>query len=167
MASERTRARIAARIKERTAHCIEFELADPRAHFITVTNVEVAADLSAAKVFYSVLGSPSEQSQVRHMFEKAAGFVQRQVARVLQTRVTPRLSFIYDDSLERAAELDAVIQAALNRDASIRGEEVDEPEPAEATDTDEPEEVDPDGASTDDVDEAPDEIPDDSDEPRS
>lgn len=159
MASERTRARIAARIKERTAHCIEFELADPRAHFITVTNVEVAADLSAAKVFYSVLGSPSEQSQVRHMFEKAAGFVQRQVARVLQTRLTPRLTFIYDDSLERAAELDSVIQAALSRDASIRGEEPDELEPTL-----------PDEVDTDEVVEAPDEQPvepDEEDDPRS
>ena len=122
MASERTRARIAARIKERVAHCVEFELSDPRAHFITITEVEVSPDLSSAKVSYSVLGTESEKSQVQHMFQSAAGFVQRQVAKVLQTRVAPRLSFLYDDSLERAAELDDAIQEALRRDAEIRGE---------------------------------------------
>ena len=122
MASERTRARIAARIKERVAHCVEFELSDPRAHFITITDVEVSADLSAAKISYSVLGTESEKSQVQHMFQSAAGFVQRQVGKVLQTRITPRLSFLYDDSLERAAELDDAISRALRRDEQIREE---------------------------------------------
>lgn len=119
MASDRTRARIAARIKERAAHCIEFELSDPRAHFITITEVEVSSDLTSAKVKYSVLGTPAEQRQVGHMLKKAGGFIQRQVGRVLETRTVPRLSFYLDDSLERAAALDAAIREALDRDREV------------------------------------------------
>ena len=147
MASERTRARIAARIKERVAHCVEFELSDPRAHFITITDVEVSGDLTAAKVSYSVLGSDSEKSQVQHMFQSAAGFVQRQVGKVLQTRTTPHLTFLYDDSIERAAELEKVIQGALARDEQIRTEgHADEDEEApEPGDLDPPEDEDPQG----------------------
>jgi ribosome-binding factor A len=142
MASERTRARIAARINARGAYCIEFELSDPRAGFITITEVEVASDLTSAKVKYSVLGTPSEQRQVQHMLQRAAGFVQRQVSRVLQTRTVPRLSFIYDDSLEVNAAMDATIHQALERDRLIRGES--EPDPSidvtEAEPQDEPSE---------------------------
>lgn len=119
MANERTRARIAARIKERAAYCIKFELSDPRAGFITITEVEVAGDLSAARIHYSVLGTASEKNQTEHMLKKAAGFIQRQVGRVLQTRTVPRLSFIYDDRLERAADMDATIRAALDHDRKI------------------------------------------------
>lgn len=119
MANERTRARIAARIKERAAYCIEHELSDPRAHFITLTNVEVAPDLTSAKIQYSVLGTPAERSQVAHMLERATGFIQRQVGRVLQTRTIPRLRFYYDDSLEIQADMEAKIQAALQRDREI------------------------------------------------
>lgn len=119
MANDRTRARIAARIKERAAYCIAHELSDPRAHFITITEVEVAGDLSAAKIHYSVLGTPSERSQVEHMLNKAAGFIQRQVGRVLQTRTVPRLSFYYDDRMEIAANIDSAIQAALAKDRQV------------------------------------------------
>ena len=119
MASERTRARIAARIKERAAYCIKFELSDPRAHFITVTEVEVAGDLTSAKILYSVLGTESEKSQVEHMLQKAGGFIQRQVGRVLQTRTVPRLRFIYDDKQEVASAMDIAIREALERDRKV------------------------------------------------
>lgn len=119
MANERTRARIASRIKERAAYCIEHELNDPRTHFITITEVEVSSDLTSASLRYSVLGTPAQRRQVEQMMTKAAGFIQRQVGRVLQTRTVPRLTFYYDDSLERAAAMDAAIQAALNKDRKV------------------------------------------------
>ena len=119
MANDRTRARIAKRIHERAAYCLEHELNDPRAHFITVTNVEISSDLSVAKVKYSVLGSKSERSQVQHMLEQAGGFIQRQVGRVLQTRTIPKLRFYYDDTLELQANMDAAIQAALAKDRQV------------------------------------------------
>lgn len=136
MANERTRARIAARIKERAAYCIKFELSDPRAHFITITEVEVASDLTSAKLKYSVLGTPSEQRQVQHMLKKAAGFIQRQVGRVLQTRTTPRLTFIYDDTQEKVSAMDAAIRAALDGDRKVNPSAHEElPEAEDEADT--------------------------------
>lgn len=119
MASERTRARIAARIKERAAYSIKFELSDPRAHFITITDVQVSGDLSAAKISYSVLGTDAEKNQVKHMLKKAAGFIQRQVGRVLQTRTVPRLTFVFDDKEEVASAMDTAIREALERDRKV------------------------------------------------
>lgn len=119
MANPRTVARIAARIKERVAHCVEFELSDPRSSFITITRVEVARDLSAAKIYYSVLGTPGERSKAQHMLVDATGFVQRQLGRVLRTRRIPRLTWFYDESIEHAARMEKAIQEALRRDREI------------------------------------------------
>jgi ribosome-binding factor A len=119
MANPRTIARLEARILERAAYCLEFELADPRASFITITRVELSKDLSYGKIFYSVLGDEGEKSKAAHMLDSAAGFIQRQVARVLEVRRMPHLRWIYDDSLEKAADLDQAIKDALERDRKI------------------------------------------------
>ena len=119
MANPRTIARLEARILERAAYCLEFELADPRSTFITVTRVELSTDLAHGKIFYSVLGDASDKSKAAHMLDSAAGFIQRQVARVLEVRRMPHLRWVYDDSLEQAADLDQAIRGALERDRQI------------------------------------------------
>ncbi len=119
MANPRTIARISARIQERAAHCLQFEIRDPRASFVTVTRVETTNDLSLAKVFYSVLGDEGDRSKVEHMLEHATGFIQRQVTRVLRMRRAPALRFVYDDSIETAAAMDQLIREALERDRRI------------------------------------------------
>jgi ribosome-binding factor A len=115
----RTKARLEARILERAAHAIEFEVRDPRATFITLTRVELSPDLSIAKIYWSVLGGPGDRSKAEHMLESAGGFIQRQVARVLETRRVPRLAWYFDESLIKAQELDKAIRAALERDKVI------------------------------------------------
>lgn len=115
----RTKARLEARILERAAHAIEFEVRDPRATFITLTRVELSDDLSIAKIYWSTLGGRSERSKAEHMLESAGGFIQRQVARILETRRVPRLVWHFDESLIRAQELDKAIRAALERDKVI------------------------------------------------
>lgn len=119
MANPRTIARLEARIHERAAYCLQFEINDPRAGFITITRVELSSDLASGKVHYSVLGSESERSKAAHMLQGASGYIQRQVARVLEMRRIPHLSWIYDDAVEKAADLDLLIREARARDRSI------------------------------------------------
>jgi ribosome-binding factor A len=130
VANPRTLAKIAARIKERAAHCIEFEVNDPRSSFVTITRVEPAKDLSVARIFYSVLGNESDKRRTAHMLESASGFIQRKVGRVLQLRRVPRLIWVYDDSIEHAAELDRKIQDAMTRDRMIHEQGHAEGDPA-------------------------------------
>ncbi|MCE9595266.1 MAG: 30S ribosome-binding factor RbfA [Planctomycetes bacterium] len=136
MVSERTIARLEARIHERAAHCLEFEVSDPRSSFITITRVELSHDVSSGKIHYSVLGDASDRSKAKHMLESAAGFIQRRVARVLDMRRMPHLKWIYDDSIENAAKLDQVIHEALQRDAEIhtKGHAAADVPPQPATD---------------------------------
>ena len=119
MTNPRSKARIEARIRERVAYCVEFELNDPRSAFITITSVEVTNDLGLAKIHYSILGSPGEKSRARHMLNDASGFVRRQLGRVLRTRRIPELAWYYDDSQEFQEEMEKKIQAALDQDLAV------------------------------------------------
>lgn len=132
MASPKTIARLEGQIQRRVAHCLQFELADPRAGFITVTRVELATDLATARVFYSVLGEDVEERKSQAMLEEAGGFIRRQVASILRTRTVPQLLWKFDDSIREAARLDALIQDARRRDRNISSdpEEDDAPEDA-------------------------------------
>lgn len=119
MASPRTIAKLEARIHERVSHCIEFEIADPRGGMITLTSVKLSSDLSIAHIRYTVFGGAAERSKAEHMLESAAGFIQRQLGRVLTMRRTPALRFHYDESLEESRRLDDLIHSALERDLKI------------------------------------------------
>lgn len=133
MASPKTIARLEARIQRRAAHCLQFEVADPRSNFITITRVELSKDVSSAKIHYSVFGGESERSKAEHMLEQAAGFIQRQVARVLDTRTVPRMSWVYDSTIEDAANMDQLIRDARARDRRLREEAGIDPEAEEDT----------------------------------
>ncbi len=133
MANPRTIARLEARILERAAYCLEFEIKDPRASFITITRVELSKDVTHGKIFYSVLGSPADLSKTAHMLESAAGFIQRRVAKVLEVRRMPHLRWMYDESIARAASMSEAIKKALVRDERIqqmgRAPDADQDEP--------------------------------------
>lgn len=121
MANPKTIGRLQAQIQRRVAYCLQFELADPRASFVTVTKVELSSDLARAKIFYSVLGGDADRSKTSHMLEGASGFVRRQLGRVLETRTIPALTWMYDPSAEEAANMTKLIADARRRDEEIRG----------------------------------------------
>ncbi|MFT5285235.1 MAG: ribosome-binding factor A [Planctomycetota bacterium] len=136
MANERTIARLESRIKERAAHAIEFELNDPRSSFITITKVDLASDLASVKIFYSVLGNEAEKRTTARMLTGASGFIQRQVGSVLRTRHTPRITFFYDDSIEKIDRMDELLNQAFEKDREVNpgaheGWEPKLPEPGE------------------------------------
>lgn len=123
--------RLAERIRARVAHVVLYELQDPRITFPTITRVRLAKDLSTCRVYYSVLGSEADRKKTAHALEDARGFVQRQVAAVLRTRVTPVLKFEYDESIEGGMRMHGLLKQLKNE----RGEDETEEEGQEDPDT--------------------------------
>jgi ribosome-binding factor A len=94
-------------------------LGDPRIRgLVSVTKVDVAPDLSEAKVHVSVLPQQHEELTM-HGLHDAAGHIQREIGPAVAARRLPRLRFVKDDSLKKQAMLDA----------AIRGEGGDDVEP--------------------------------------
>lgn len=86
------------------------EIRDPRIHFVTITDVKMTDDLKCARVFYTVLGSTAEKEETAKGLEQARGFLQRDLARNLNLRFTPQLSFELDSSLEEGMKIDGIIK---------------------------------------------------------
>src|SRR6266568_4974606 len=82
----------------------------PRIGFVTVTGVEVSADLSHAAVRVSVMGSDEEKARSLEGLASAAGFLRAQLARRLTLRTTPELRFQLDRGLEHAQQIDRVLK---------------------------------------------------------
>jgi len=83
---------------------------DPRLGFVTVTHVSVAPDIRSAAVFYTVLGDEKKRADSQLALEKASGFLQREIGTALEIRYTPKLKFIFDDSLEKGLEIERVLR---------------------------------------------------------
>jgi ribosome-binding factor A len=84
-------------------------LKDPRIGFVTVTGVKASKDFAYATVYVSVFGSESEQEKTLEGLEAASGVLQAQIARELQLRRTPVLTFEYDPTVERGVRLGKLI----------------------------------------------------------
>ena len=93
---------------------IRTELRDPRVgSLVTLTGVELSRDQSHAKVFFTVLGSPSDIEDAQHGLQRAAGFLRSQIAHRLSTRTVPELHFHHDESVERGMRLSKLIDEAV------------------------------------------------------
>ena len=94
-------------IQREISGLLEREVNDPRlSKLISVTEVTLSPDLKYAKVFVSTLGDQIDsKEEMLAGFNKASGFLRRELASHLRLRYTPKLSFHYDDSIERGARL--------------------------------------------------------------
>jgi ribosome-binding factor A len=107
-------ARIADQIQRELAEVIRTELRDPRVgSLVTLTGVELSRDQSHAKVFFTVLGAPSDIEHVLKGLQHGAGFLRSQLAHRLSTRSVPELHFHYDESVERGVRLSKLIDEAV------------------------------------------------------
>ena len=109
----RTR-RIAEQIQREVAELIRLELKDPGVRgMVTVTDVEVSADQSHAKVFFTLLGASASIDDTTRALTRAAGFLRTQLAQRMKLRTIPLLEFKYDASVERGVRLSRLIDEAV------------------------------------------------------
>jgi ribosome-binding factor A len=103
------------------------ELRDPRVKNVTVVGVEVLPDMKSAKVHVSIMGSEKEQQLSLSGLQNAAGFLQSKIAERIETRYTPRLTFVLDKGVKNSLEINRILREVLP--------------PAQATDEDAPDET--------------------------
>jgi len=126
MSSERMR-RVNEAIREVIGEVASKELKDPRVGFVTVTDVKTSPDLRHARVYVSALDrgghaiAAHDREATLAGLRSAHGYIQHRVADELQLKHTPVLSFVYDDTPERAERVGELIDAVRER-----GEEQEE-----------------------------------------
>lgn len=114
--------RVADAVQRILAQVIPTEVRDPRVGMVNINAVEVARDLSLAKVFITLVGENDAQACVQsaEILNKASSFLRNQVGRELTMRSTPKLQFIYDESAIRGQNLSRLIDNAIASDNANR-----------------------------------------------
>lgn len=108
MASRRV-LKAAEAIREVVSMAILTEIRDPRVEHVTVTGVEVAPDMRTAKVLVSIMGDEGRQQLCLRGLMNSAGFLQSKVAKRIETRYTPRLSFEIDEGVKKSLEVGRIL----------------------------------------------------------
>jgi ribosome-binding factor A len=97
-------------IREVVSMAILTELRDPRVQHVTVLGVEVMPDMREAKVFVSVLGTPVQQKTVLRGLQNSAGFLQAKIADRIETRYTPKLTFVADEGVKKSLAVSQILE---------------------------------------------------------
>ncbi len=101
--------RVGEQMKKELSDIIGRKMKDPRVGFVTVTGVDVSGDLSLAKVYITTLGNEEERKNTLIGLEKAAGFLRSEIGKRIQLRITPELSFEFDDSIAYGSHIEELL----------------------------------------------------------
>ncbi len=111
--SSRRLLKAAEAIREVVGMAILTELKDPRVSDVTVTMVEVAADMRQAKIHVSIMGDDRKQQLALHGLQNSAGFLQHKIGKRIDTRYTPRITFILDKGIKNAMHVTRILKEVL------------------------------------------------------
>ncbi len=124
--------RINGEVQRVLAEIIRGEIKDPRiSPWTSVVSVEVAPDLKSCKAWISVLGDEEARQNTLQGLKSAEGFIKRQLAKIVNLRNTPDITFIVDQSIEYGVNMSRRIDEVIALDEERSGaatESKDEPD---------------------------------------
>ncbi len=98
--------RVNVEVQRELSNIIRGGIKDPRvAPMTSVVAVEVAPDLKTCKAYISVYGDEKAQADTVKGLQSAEGFIRRELARNLNMRNTPQISFVIDQSIAYGVEM--------------------------------------------------------------
>ena len=103
--------KVADQLQRDLATLIARELKDPRVGLVTIQGVEVSPDYAHAKVYFSVLSG--DVQACADGLNQAAGFLRTGLFKRLHIHTVPTLHFVFDQTPERAADMNALIARAI------------------------------------------------------
>ena len=113
--------RINSEVMKILAELIRSEIKDPRVpQFTSVTDAGVAPDLKTCKVWVSFLCDEDQEKDALKGLKSAEGFLRRELARQLNLRNTPELTFVADHSISYGNHMSSVIDRVAKEDAERR-----------------------------------------------
>ena len=116
--------RVGSVIRQIVSEALVMRLNDPRLAFMTVTNVEVSADMRFADVNISVMGDLDQQTQCLRAIQHAHGRLQESICRELAMKFCPVLRFHLDQSVKRSVSMSAMIAKARAEDEAARADRI-------------------------------------------
>ena len=106
--------RINGEVQRVLAEVIRGEIKDPRICPLTsVVAVEVAPDLKTCKAWISVLGDEEARENTYKGLKSAEGYIRNRLAKTINLRNTPEITFIMDQSIEYGVNMSRKIDEVM------------------------------------------------------
>jgi ribosome-binding factor A len=111
--------RINSLIREIVNEIISREMNDPRLDMVSISEAKTTRDIKYCKVYVSVLAPPAQEEErakaAMEAINGAKGFIKRELATRMATRVVPELTFIYDEAARRGVAMSSLLNSVLAR----------------------------------------------------
>ena len=130
MPREFTRAeRVSDAVQQELAVLIRDGVRDPRVGMVSVTDVDVSRDLAYAKIHVTFLGERTQEEidEAMGALNGASGYLRKLLASSIKLRITPKLTFLFDESGRRGQHLSALIDYAISKQQGSDQDENDQP----------------------------------------
>jgi ribosome-binding factor A len=102
--------RLALQIQHEISLILSRDMKDRRLGFVTITGVEMSADLRHAKVFVSSLGSEAERKESLETLQHAAGWIRHELGQRIRIRFLPEIVFRADSSQDYGDRIDRLLE---------------------------------------------------------
>lgn len=103
-------ARVAKELQRQISMILRDNLRDPRVGFITITGVDITADLRYARVFFTTLGGAVREKSAMAGLKQAGGFIRRLIAERMDFRFVPEVVFKLDTGIQNSIHLEKILK---------------------------------------------------------
>ena len=115
-------------LQRELAQLIQQEMRDPRVGMVNINAVEVSRDLSHAKVYVTFVNK-NEGAEIKAAVDAlngAAGYLRSKIAKIHAMRITPKLRFIFDESIARGDYLSRLIDEVSAKEDAKHSDDSDQ-----------------------------------------
>ncbi len=109
--------RIEEEVKRALSAIIRNDVKDDRlAQMTSITRVEITSDLAFAKVHVSVYGTDKSKEASIDALNHGASFIRTRLAKAVDIRRVPELSFVLDDSIEYSLKISKLLDDVMGKE---------------------------------------------------
>lgn len=101
--------RIESQIVKEISEIILNEARDNTLKSVTITGCEVTNDLSFAKVYFTSFDNKDDRKAILNDLAEASGYIRTELANRIDLRHTPKIKFVYDESIEYGNKIESII----------------------------------------------------------
>jgi ribosome-binding factor A len=106
--------RVAELLLHEISAIVQRDLQDPRVNLSTITSVKLSDDLKCARVYF-VCDSKRKES-AKKGFDRSKGFIKKLLAKRLELRYLPELTFFYDTTLDYSSNIERLLKEVKKED---------------------------------------------------
>ena len=108
--------RAASDIQRELSNILLLEAKDVDFKRVTITAVEVSNDFSYAKVFFTTTSDMDHKEVEKNLNDDTAGYLRTLIANRIDIRHTPKLRFVFDNSIDYGTKIEKLIEEIHEKD---------------------------------------------------